>query len=443
MSRRPLNPNFLALRQWYDDPTIVGGILEGSSRSRKTWSALDFLIYLTSRRLNEATIAIVKETYNSFKTSLYDDFNRRLPNFGIPSPFADKKEVSTFWLNGSRVMLLGADSETVLQGVGTDIVYFNEMLEISKEAFDQMKQRCRGFWFGDYNPKFVKHPHYDISKRSDVGFLKTTFKDNPYISKNELNEILGYQAVKQSKIAMYYIGGENDELKQKILIDKARKYDTWKNINKFPEEDLIELRRCVRNEIECTANPYKWTVMGLGERCSPEGQVFPNVTWISKFPDNIERIYYGLDFGFTVDPSTVVRIGVKGNPADKTGEIYLEKLHYGPTLNAAILGPILEMLGLKTKTMWADSSEPGMIADLSQSPYKMRVYGVKKFPGSINYGVGLLQKYKMFIVDCSEWREEQSQYIFAKVNGVPLDEPIDAYNHLWDAARYAAMSNLR
>jgi phage terminase large subunit len=68
---------------------------------------------------------------------------------------------------------------------------------------------------------------------------------------------------------------------------------------------------------------------------------------------------------------------------------------------------------------------------------------VNKFAGSITYGISLLKKFKIHIVDCPEWRKEQANYKFREINGIKLDEPIDDFNHLWDAARYAALSNLR
>lgn len=125
------------------EPEGGGVSLEGSSRSMKTWSSVDFIVKLCSQNETDATINIIKETYSSFKTTLYDDFNRRLPMFGIQSPFAERQEVSTFKLFGNKINLLGADSETVLHGVSSDYTYYNEILDISKQAFDQTEMRCR------------------------------------------------------------------------------------------------------------------------------------------------------------------------------------------------------------------------------------------------------------------------------------------------------------
>lgn len=382
---RIVNPNLRFLHS-----SLKGGkrgvVLEGSSRSAKTWSSLDFIVYLSSTVEVGATINIIKETYNSFKTTLYEDFNRRLPDFGISSPFAHKQEVKQFKLFGNKINLLGADNPSVFHGVSCDYFYINESLDVSREVFDQLEMRCRKFWWMDYNPKFTDHWVYDkVCNRSDVGFLKTTFKDNPFISPQERAKILSYE----------------------------------------PTEYNIH---------QGTADDYMWNVYGLGLRSAPEGLIFQHVTWINEFPTNIEKIYYGSDIGYTNSPSTLVMMGMDGN------NLYLKKLHYGPTPSSNEYIPIIRE-HVPKDTTWADSAEPGYISDARKAG--LRVLAVNKFPGSIKYGISLMKKFKIHIVDCPEWRREQSNYKYREVNGIRLDEPVDDFNHLWDAARYAAISNLR
>ena len=90
---RIISPNLLhltkSLREGYS-----GAILEGSSRSTKTWASVDFVALIAGLE-KTATIKIIKETYNSFKTTLYEDFNRRFPMLGLRSPFQNRQDVST------------------------------------------------------------------------------------------------------------------------------------------------------------------------------------------------------------------------------------------------------------------------------------------------------------------------------------------------------------
>jgi phage terminase large subunit len=440
-----INPNLVYLNDCYNDRNKVGAVLEGGSRSGKTWSSIDFLIWLCSEVETSATINIVKETYNSFKSTLYEDFNRRLPDYGIPSPFANKKEISSFFLFGNKINLLGADSETVLHGVGSDYVYFNESLDISKLAFDQMEQRCRKFWWMDYNPKFTEHWIFDkVTKRKDVGFLKTTLFDNPYISRPEKNKILSYLPTRFTFIGKHFVEEEianktlkeSEEVAEKRGIKRAQEYDTKRNKQAFHDLALIELERSKQNETEGTADDYMWQVYGEGLRTAPEGLVFKRVKWIKEFPKDIEQIYYGCDIGFSIDPTCIVKVGVEGR------NIYLQSLFYQPTESPAEFIPAIKACVPQGATLWADGGGDGLEMIGAARKDKLRVIAVEKFAGSINYGISILKNYKIHIVVSPEAQKEQGNYKYREVNGIRTEDPIDQYNHFWDACRYAAMSNL-
>jgi phage terminase large subunit len=439
---RQINPNLKHLVKCFQSRK-KGAVLEGSSRSAKTWSGIDFIVWLCSKIETSATINILKETYNSFKTTLYEDFNRRLPMFGIKSPFAFKQEVKSFKLFGNTINLLGCDSETVLEGVGCDYFFANEALNISKRALDQSEMRCRKFWWYDYNPKYSQHYIYDsVCTRPDVGFLKTTYRDNPYISDNERNKIESYQPVAATKIAMFY--GSKDKIDQNriVAIQKAKAYNTKLNPDGFPIPDLIELERCKQNEKLGTADPYNWSVFGEGERTAPEGLIFPKVNWVNEFPNNIEKIYWGLDFGYSESPSTLVKFGVIGK------EIYAQIMFYQPTPSSDILIPLLKKhLPTENYNCWADpSGEYGgrtMITDCRKAGLK--VYAANSYPGSIIDGIAILHKYNLNLIECPEWRTEQQGYrkAEAKVGGIKVmtDLPVDDKNHAFDALRISAIMN--
>lgn len=443
--KRVINPNLLHLHKCFK-AEMSGALLEGSSRSAKTWSSIDFIIYICSKVRTDATINIIKETYNSFKTTLYDDFNRRLPMFDISSPFAERQEVKQFKLFGNKINLLGTQDENSFSGNSCDFAYFNEMLDIPQIVFDDTEQRCRSFLWGDYNPKFTEHWVYDrVANRSDIGFLKTTFKDNPYLSKNERRKILSYQSIVQSHVYeslkledRFYI---KEKFQEPLALQYTRSYDIAKNPDKHTEEHLIELVRCIQNVNEGTADDYRWNVFGLGLRTAPEGLIFQNVTWIDSFPSDIENVYYGSDIGLTHSPSTVVRVGVDGK------NMYLEKLFYAPTPSGNEYVPTIRQHVGANNLVVIDSADGknkngavGFIMECRRAGLK--AMPANKFHGSINYGISLMKKYKIHIVDSPEFRKEQGQYVYKKVNGISLDDPIDDFNHLWDAARYAVLVNL-
>jgi len=411
MSKRIINPNLVYLRECLLNGKTAS-ILEGSSRSGKTWSSVDFIIWLCSAVETSCTINIVKETYNSFKTTLYDDFNRRLPMFGIPSPFEGKKEVSTFYLWGNKINLLGADNPSVLHGVSCDYLYFNEFLDIDEAVFNQLEMRCRKFWWGDYNPKATVHWVFDkVCSRSDVGFLKTTFLDNPSISEPERRKILSYEPT-------------------------------------HPEDrDLPERQRRPHpiNVAQGTADDYHWRVYGLGERSVPEGLIFRDVVYIDEFPKAIEKVYFGSDVGQTISPSTICKAGADriARPGE-FGNLYLECLAYEPTESPNDYVTLLNTCITKKDDIWVDSAADQFISAARMTGY--RALAVNKYPGSIIGGIAVMKNYKIHIVKNRFYQQvlkEQTNYKRREVNGIRLEEPIDDYNHFWDAARYAVMSNLR
>lgn len=379
------NPNLLHLQKAYVGP-YSGVILEGSSRSGKTWSVIDFLIWYCSTHSGKV-INVIKETYNSFKTTLYDDFNRRLPEFGLDSPFSDKQEVNSFRLLGNKINLLGADAYK--EGTTCDMFYCNEMLDIPKRVFDFAEQRCREFWIGDYNPKATDHWLYDaLDRRKDVSFLKTTFKDNPYIAEMERRKIMGYEPTPG-------------------------------------------------NIAQGTADDYMWNVYGLGLRSAPEGLIFQHVTWVKEFPEKCEKVFYGIDWGYTNDPTVLVKTGVMGD------KFFSQILFYAPTPSFNEVEPVLKLLP-KGVTIWADPSgeygDRGLITLSRRNGY--RVLAFNAFPGSIMFGIGILKRYKIHLVDCAEWRREQGGYKYREINGLRLDLPVDSHNHAWDATRGTALANL-
>ena len=306
--------------------------------------------------------------------------------YGIASPFANRQEVASFKLFGNKINLLGADSESIAHGVSCDYFYINEALDVSQGIFDQAEMRCRKFWFMDYNPKYTDHWIFGkVQPRPDVGFLKTTFRDNPFVSDQERAKIESYE----------------------------------------PTEANIQ---------QGTADEYMWNVYGLGLRSAPEGLIFQHVTWLSKFPENIEKIYYGIDFGYTQSPTALTKMGLDGD------KLIAECLHYAPTPSSNELIPILKK-HCPDGTIWADSADPGMISECRRAGIK--IFAANKFPGSIKYGISLLKKYRLHFVDSPATRKEQSNYKYKEIHGIKLDEPIDDHNHFFDSLRMAAISNIR
>ncbi len=358
-----------------------GVVLEGGSRSGKTWASIDFIIFLCAKQ-ESITINILRESYNSFKTTLYDDFKIRLsqfPHLKKYNKFETIQDIPFFRLFNAKINFIGADQPGKFHGAGCDFFYINEALDVKQVIFDQIEMRCKKFWWLDYNPKVSEHWIFNkLERREDVSFFHSTMLNNPHIGRWEKQKILSYE----------------------------------------PTPENIQAG---------TADEFNWKVYGLGLRASPQGLIFPLVEWIDHFPE-CDRITYGLDFGFTNSPMAIVKAGMIGN------NLYLEKKLYTPVENPDDMAAVLKQILPVNGHVWGDAAHPESIKDLQKRG--VRCLAAKKPPGSIQTGIALLKSYKMHIVRDPDFRREQENYHWREINGIALNEPIDDFNHLFDATRY-------
>lgn len=392
----------------------VGAVLEGSSRSGKTWSGIDIIIWLSLIKHPGCIINIYRATYNEFKTTLYDDFRRRLDDFDLENPFHKAKEVSSFRIGDSIIRFLGDGKH----GGGCDYAFLNEAMMIDEAVFNQVKIRCRRFWWMDYNPSFTEHWVFNnVVKRDDVTFLRTTLKQNPFIKPNELNEILVFEpwlpdSYEVEDGVLMYNGS--------LITDKNQPPPHPKNVE------------------QGTADEFMWKVYGLGLRGAMKGTIFTNVSYIDEWPEDVAAIG-GLDFGFTSDPTAYVDYGQKGR------NIYLKLYIYQPTDNPEELHESLIAVGASQYVpISADSADRynsekngviRMVTDLYNMGWEITKVSKTK---NIVYWIQDMKKYKIHIVkdDKGLWEKaktEQENYIWKTINGIQINQPIDKYNHFFDA----------
>ena len=148
-----------------------------------------------------------------------------------------------------------------------------------------------------------------------------------------------------------------------------------------------------------------------------------------------------MDFGYTNDPTTLVKIGLHN------GELYFNELIYKTgLLNSDILNLFnshqLEKRGGNAAKIFADAADPKSIDELFKGGYNIRA--AKKGADSIKYGINLIKQYPLNITQDSPnlIKEAQSYKWGADKNGNALNAPIDFYNHCWDAIRYGCIMNL-
>lgn len=392
MTSQKINANLKFLIQNYKN--YKGIILQGSSRSGKTISIIDFIIYYCSQNSGK-TINIIKETYNEFKTTLYLDFKMRLSDFDLDNPFLRKKEIASFNIFDNQINFLGADQDKKFHGASANIVWFNEALHISKQVFDQSEMRCRECFISDFNPSLTIHYLFDsVLTRNDVATIKTTFKDNPFISQGELSKILSYEP-------------------------------TPKNIE------------------QGTADEYMWKVYGLGEKAEIKGAIYTKYKEIKDATELQDGYFYGLDFGFTVDPTALTRYKRVGN------KIFTELLIYEPIPEPSILIQKLKSLGIENYLpIICDSSDryvnewgvKNFVRELQNAGFEaMKVSKTK----NKTFWLGETKIFEINVIknDLSKFAlKELEQYKMAEIKGISINKPEDGNDHFCDTFLYCFMS---
>jgi phage terminase large subunit len=175
-----------------------------------------------------------------------------------------------------------------------------------------------------------------------------------------------------------------------------------------------------------------WKVYGLGEIGNLQGAVFENWKQIDKLPNDARLLGYGMDFGFTNDPSTLIAC-YKYND-----QIIWDEVIYGKGLLNSDIVNIMKSKEV-SGTIWADSAEPKSIAEIRANGFYIKP--TDKGKDSIIYGIGVMQEMDMLVTSRSvNTIKELRGYTWDKdKTGATLNKPIDAMNHSIDAMRYFSM----
>lgn len=377
-------------------------VLEGSSRSSKTYSILQYLILQALQRPGLVVRSFRHDQVTCRKT-VAADFQRILVEqfpWLWKAGSWNKTEAVFSYPNGSVHSFEGCEPAK-LHGMSQDVAHLNEVMEIGWDSWAQIGPRTRWLKVLDYNPSMTHHWVFDtvLSRTGEVFYHHSTFRDNPFLTAPQVAEIMAWEPT--------------------------------------PE-----------NVARGTANKWQWEVYGLGKRGRREGTIYPNWEITDNFPERwvCQRWGFGLDFGFSADPSALIECAIF------QGGLYLSEWVYekGLVSNISQSNPALPSLELrfqeneldKNARIYADSARPDLIANLAAAGYN--VIPTVKNKDSILDGIQRLQGVKIFVHRASQSiQRELENYVWAKDRaGRQLDEPIDDWNHALDAVRYWALAEL-
>lgn len=193
-------------------------------------------------------------------------------------------------------------------------------------------------------------------------------------------------------------------------------------------------------------NPRRYKIEGLGEWGIAEGLVYNNWEELEfdvdvlrqetdRYDNPIYQEIYGLDWGFSNDPTALVCSLVN----EKTKEIFIFDEIYGYRMTNQQIAQAIKAKGYDKCLIIADSSEPKSIEEVRQFGIQ-RIRPAKKGPDSVRAGIQKIQDYHIYVHPrCSSTLVEFNNYVWDKdKDGRVLNVPMDAYNHAMDAFRYSA-----
>ena len=349
---------------------------QGGTRSGKTYNILLWIITHYSIKNKGKVVTICRKSFPSLRASVMRDFFEILRGMQMYREDYHNKSSNEYWLNGNLIEFISLDQPQKIRGRKRDVLYLNEANELFFEDWQQLIFRTKGKVILDYNPSDAFHWIYErIIPREDCDFYQTTYKDNPFLEGAIVSEI-----------------------------ERLRHTD----------EDY-------------------WRIYGLGERGSSRATIFQYTT--GEQQGNL--VAYGLDFGFTNDPTSLVKVTKQGD------SLHFKEMIHSTGLTNPDISDKLASLGLTRRDeIWADSAEPKSIEELHRMGWNVKP--TAKGKDSIMAGIDILKRHKLVVTSDSpniikelqnyKWQEDK--------NGNLLNRPVDKYNHAIDAIRYATFNRL-
>ena len=377
-------------------------VCKGSRGSKKSKTTALFFIY-SMMKYPGANLLVVRKVYRTLKDSCFTDLKWAINRLGVQDYWSVKESpLEIIYIpTGQKILFRGLDDPLKVTSITVETgnlcwAWIEEAYEINKEQdFNMLDESIRGT---------VEEPLYK----------QITLTFNPW---NELHWL---------KKRFFDVEDEN-------IMAKTTNY----MCNEWLDDSDKKLFEDMKKN-----NPRRYQVAGLGNWGIVEGLVYEN--WEEKEFDVNEiskrkgvKSAFGLDFGYTNDPSAFF-CGLI-DVANK--EIYVfDEIYKNAMKNRQIAEEIIRK-GYGKEKIVADSQEPKSIDEL----YDLGLKGVRKSRkgrDSINNGVQYIQDYKIIIHPrCVNFITEISNYMWDKDKfDNPINKPVDDFNHLMDAMRYALES---
>ena len=371
-------------------------VVKGGRGSKKsTTSALWYIFNMMKPEYKEANTLVIRKSFNTHRDSTYAQLKWAIRILQVQHLWECKLQPMEliYKPTGQKILFRGLDDPMSITSITVEVgvlcwCWFEEAYQIQNEDdFDKIDGSFRGIvpeglfkqltiTFNPWNEMhFLKRKFFDVID-DDIFAITTNYLCNEYLDKSDIKRF--------------------DKMKLK--------------------------------------NPKKYAVEGLGEWGTSEGLVFNNWTIAENLKDVVKLFDWhrvGVDWGWN-DPTTAVCVAIDKN--ENILYIYDEYYQHEKTNNDLIN----EWQHMKKYKIIADSSEPARREDFIRAGYNMEK--ARKGQDSVRDGINKIRDFKVIIdANCYNTIKEFSSYAnkFDEKTGKYLDEPIDDFNHVIDAVRYA------
>lgn len=342
-------------------------------------------------------ILFTRQTMTSAHLSIIPEFEEKINLMGFESHFDINKTEVTNRKSGSQIIFRGIKTSSgdqtanlkSLQGVTTWIVDEAEELQ-DENTFDKINLSIRQKGMQNriiliLNPSTKEH------------FIYKRFFESVGINP-------GFNGIKDNVTYIHTDYRDNIKHLDEVFVQEVQSME-FKNPSK-----------------------YRHVILG-GWLDKAEGVIYTNWS-VGEFQE-VSVPVFGQDFGFSVDPTTLVKISIDQN----NKIIYAKECLYRPKLTTTEIAQC-NHAHAGVSLIYADSAEPRLIKELQDKG--CNITQTIKGPGSIIAGIAVLQDYRL-VVDGDNLVKELNNYVWHdKKSGVP----VDAYNHLLDSCRYAVYPQL-
>ena len=371
-------------------------IVKGGRASKKSTTNAQWIIY-KMMQYPLANTLVIRRVFNTHKDSTWTQLKWATNNLGVSHlwKFSKSPLEATYLPTGQKILFRGLDDPMSITSITVEIGYlcwcwFEEAFQIMDEdSFNKVDMSIRG----ELPPGYFKQITLTFNPWSEKHWLKKRFFD----------------------------------VKDEDILALTTNY----KCNEFLGEDDRRIFAKMKKN-----NPRRYNIEGLGDWGIAEGLVYENFEELEFDYKEISKqegvnAYFGLDFGYTNDPTAFICILVN----QEQNLLYIFDEHYQKAMSNSDIASMIKYKGYAKETIIADSSEPKSIDDIKKKGIR-RIKAALKGKDSILNGIANIQDYKIYVhPKCENTLIELNNYVWDNKDGVVLNKPIDDYNHLMDALR--------